>query len=672
MSESQDSEAFLRLGSPASSPEDSDDTGEVRYYGRPSTVSITDGPATPTVATLSIAELEECVKHNASDVDAWLMLALRHLELRAMSEEPSSLIEHLLALSDLFDGIDSRVALPSRANVEQSLHTLARALEVESNAYCDVLWWLHLRLGAFFRHAFGVSLETETGEQDAKTLEMEQVEQALEFVPTSVALWRHYFSLLDVGTSLEDATGSMLRLLQHLTTLFEQIADNETRRAMRSLLCDLVLHVCSLYCIAGAESKADNLLTQLVAAEADNAWHVDVMNCLGSRERVALVLVFVHVSLTGEVPVMVSSRGLHDHDPMELEEIEALCVRSVHAATSLCRLERALDVCEAAMQAADSVDSDDRHALETLGVVCVALARRIRELDSATERLATLLNREMKRQQPFVRVLANLASQTNAVWPAALQTTGVLLTQAVHLFLLHHSNLFSPNGDNVDEAGSDGVLPSLSELVAVLAQCLEVDLNELSTLSSPVDALSMLATRALARLVASPTAEATYALVSVLQLLNQVTQRHERSLRCLDELLSKTRSLPRQSQELLHALRVVWQFESLAASDENVDVMAVTLATIRHAVTALAPSTRHRERLAYALRIRQDTESSSSLSTTLRLVLAPQSESKQRVPRILMELVHLALHALPSHERERFLTTLLHEKPYILPRLLAS
>ncbi|KAJ0410117.1 hypothetical protein ATCC90586_001602 [Pythium insidiosum] len=664
-------EAFLSLESPDSSPEDLDNADDVRYYGRHSVASSANATELPVVATLSLSELEQRVEHNASDVDAWLMLALRHLRVSESVDEPSAFVDHLLSLSNLLDGVDGCVA---KAQIEQSLHTLARALEVESNAYCDVIWWLHLRLAALLRRATGASSEPQGDEHDTKTLETEQVEQALEFVPTSVALWRHYLSLLDVGSSsLEDATGSMMRLLQHLTTLVGQLGDATTQRAMRELLCDMVLRVCTLYCSAGAELKAENLLAQLVAAETDAAWHVDVINCLSARERVVLVLAFVHVSLTGRLPAVLSSRGLLMHDAVELQELEGLCTHSIQHAAPLSRLERVLDLCESAMEMLDSSEESGVQLKETLGVVSVALARRIKWLDNGSERLTKLLEREMTRSQPLARVLAALASETDSVWRVAMRSQGPSLARTVHLFLLQHSDRFSP--PRAQDNAREEDLPCFSELLGALARCLEVDLDELAQFSSPIDALSLLVTRAAARVLASQSPDATYALVSALQLVNHVTEAYDRSLRALDELLPKTRSLPSPCRELLHSLRVVWQLEALSSSSSaETDVMAAVLSTIRKSLIAFDPTAQHRERLATAFRQARDSEkdeqedaSPPSLSDMLMLVLPPRSVPQQRVPRFLVELVQLALHAFPSHERERFLATLLQQGPAASP-----
>ncbi|KAL4177556.1 hypothetical protein KRP22_002488 [Phytophthora ramorum] len=101
--------------------------------------------------------LQAKVERDPNDADAWLLLAIYHLELDVgLSDEAANLsdnarLQHQLIylckkLSVRQSSSTFRDLNIEEANLTRCLHTLSRALEVEANAYCEALWLLYLHL----------------------------------------------------------------------------------------------------------------------------------------------------------------------------------------------------------------------------------------------------------------------------------------------------------------------------------------------------------------------------------------------------------------------------------------------------------------------------------------------------------------------------------------------
>ncbi|KAL4161883.1 hypothetical protein PRNP1_002434 [Phytophthora ramorum] len=155
--------------------------------------------------------LQAKVERDPNDADAWLLLAIYHLELDVgLSDEAANLsdnarLQHQLIylckkLSVRQSSSTFRDLNIEEANLTRCLHTLSRALEVEANAYCEALWLLYLHL---------------CGEAANKQMEIDMVEHAVQFLPSSHALWLRYISTYDFD-SVSMAEGVYWRLMEHL------------------------------------------------------------------------------------------------------------------------------------------------------------------------------------------------------------------------------------------------------------------------------------------------------------------------------------------------------------------------------------------------------------------------------------------------------------------------
>ncbi|POM76087.1 Hypothetical protein PHPALM_6714, partial [Phytophthora palmivora] len=139
----EDKDDFIVLGS----REDLSQTGDARYFD--------DIDSRKTYGDMLQAKLDK----DPSDTNAWLLLAVYQLQLEV---EPSDeavnlsdddrLLQQLLVLCKELNKrhrsstSTSRLLAVDKANLKQCLHTLSRALEVETNAYCEALWLLYLHL----------------------------------------------------------------------------------------------------------------------------------------------------------------------------------------------------------------------------------------------------------------------------------------------------------------------------------------------------------------------------------------------------------------------------------------------------------------------------------------------------------------------------------------------
>ncbi|KAE9135353.1 hypothetical protein PF010_g2121 [Phytophthora fragariae] len=155
--------------------------------------------------------LQGKVEEDPNDTDAWLLLAIYYLDLDVgLSDEAANLSDddrlqqQLVFLCKELNVVhrsgSSRKLNIEESNLKRCLHTLSRALEVEANAYCEALWLLYLHL---------------CGQVASKQTEIDTVEQAVQFLPSSHALWLRYVSTYDFD-SVGMAEGIYWRLLEHL------------------------------------------------------------------------------------------------------------------------------------------------------------------------------------------------------------------------------------------------------------------------------------------------------------------------------------------------------------------------------------------------------------------------------------------------------------------------
>ncbi|KAL4110816.1 hypothetical protein PRIC1_002503 [Phytophthora ramorum] len=252
--------------------------------------------------------LQAKVERDPNDADAWLLLAIYHLELDVgLSDEAANLsdnarLQHQLIylckkLSVRQSSSTFRDLNIEEANLTRCLHTLSRALEVEANAYCEALWLLYLHL---------------CGEAANKQMEIDMVEHAVQFLPSSHALWLRYISTYDFD-SVSMAEGVYWRLMEHLARVNstedgEDAAQVTPSKDLSILLTAMCFHLCIKLWRAGATSRVLKLLSaflKLGDTPSEFDWCGMVRSCLRSDEVIVFCLVFAHVLLLNELPALI-------------------------------------------------------------------------------------------------------------------------------------------------------------------------------------------------------------------------------------------------------------------------------------------------------------------------------------------------------------------------------
>jgi hypothetical protein len=188
----------------------------------------------------------------------------------------------------------SRSVNIEEANLKRCLHTLSRALEVEANAYCEALWLLYLHLCPNVTN---------------KQTEIDMVEQAVQFLPSSHALWLRYISTFDFD-SVSVAEGIYWRLLEHLSRVnpAEEGDAKPPSTDLSILLTAICFHLCIKLWRAGAANRVLKLLSALLHfgdTPPEFNWCGKVRSRLSSRETISLCLAFAHLLLFNELPAVI-------------------------------------------------------------------------------------------------------------------------------------------------------------------------------------------------------------------------------------------------------------------------------------------------------------------------------------------------------------------------------
>ncbi|KAF1783846.1 putative zinc-finger domain [Phytophthora cactorum] len=252
------------------SREEIPDTGEARYFD--------DINSRRVYGEMLQAKVEE----NPSTTDAWLLLAIYQLDLEiGLGDEGVNLSDddhlqqQLLFLCKELNlkqrSGTSRTLAVEEANLKRCLHTISRALEVEANAYCEALWLLYLHL---CRQATN------------RQTEIDMVEQGVQFLPNSHALWLRYISTYDFD-SVGMAEGIYWRLLEHLARTNSAEDGSKTSTATKEvsiLLTAICFHLCIKLWHAGATSRILELLSALLQLDKESSefawcgmskdWHI--------------------------------------------------------------------------------------------------------------------------------------------------------------------------------------------------------------------------------------------------------------------------------------------------------------------------------------------------------------------------------------------------------------
>ncbi|RQM10048.1 hypothetical protein DD237_004379 [Peronospora effusa] len=247
--------------------------------------------------------LQKKVEERPNDTNAWLRLAIYQLGLDVgMSDEAvilsdqDRLQQQLLFLSiqlnsKVHNGA-SRILNVEEENLKRCLHTLSRALEIEANAYCEALWLLYLHL---------------CKQVTSKQTEIDMVEQAVQFLPSSHALWLRYISTYDFD-SMGMAEGIYWRLLEHLARESSAVSTPNSSKKLSALLTAICLHLCMKLWNAGATCRTIEFLSALLQfgdTSLEFGWCTLTRGKLRSEDLIVFHLIFAHVLLFKELPSII-------------------------------------------------------------------------------------------------------------------------------------------------------------------------------------------------------------------------------------------------------------------------------------------------------------------------------------------------------------------------------
>ncbi|CAI5736090.1 unnamed protein product [Peronospora destructor] len=285
----EDDGDFISLGVQEKHPE----IGNARYFD---TVDSTEA---------NVDMLQKKVEEHPNDTNAWLRLAIYQLGLDVgMSDEAVNLSDQdrlqqqLVFLSTELNSkvhnSASRILNVEEENLKRCLHTLSRALEIEANAYCEALWLLYLHL---------------CKQVTSRQTEVDMVEQAVQFLPSSHALWLRYISTYDFD-SMGMAEGIYWRLLEHLARGSSaegglRVSTPTSTKRVSILLTTICFHLCMKLWNAGATCRTIEFLSALLQfgdTSLEFGWCSLARGELRSEELIVLYLAFAHVLLFKELP----------------------------------------------------------------------------------------------------------------------------------------------------------------------------------------------------------------------------------------------------------------------------------------------------------------------------------------------------------------------------------
>ncbi|KAL8014005.1 putative leucine-rich repeat domain superfamily [Plasmopara halstedii] len=251
--------------------------------------------------------LQAKVNDDPTATDAWLQLAIFQLDLVIeMSDDAVKLSDDDYLRQQLiflckelnFKQHNSplRIWAVEEANLKHSLHTLSRALEVEANAYCEALWLLYLHL---------------CKQITSRQTEIDMVEQSVQFLPNSHALWLRYISTYDFE-SVSVAESIHWRLLEHIARAHSNEIGPETSRLTSKdvsiLITAITFHLCIKLCHAGACSRVLRLLSALLQLDDQSqefSWCNAVRDQMQHNEVILICIVLAHFLLFHEIPDLI-------------------------------------------------------------------------------------------------------------------------------------------------------------------------------------------------------------------------------------------------------------------------------------------------------------------------------------------------------------------------------
>lgn len=221
---------------------------------------------------------------------------LSNSEDAARVSEETRLTEELALLCRILrattrGGSSSTHPIIDRDNLKKAIHSLSRALEVESNAYREAVWLLYLHL---------------CRQLPDQEMEREVAQKAVQFVPGSHRLWLWYLSVFPFD-SIKKGIALYGRILELLTQTPGGDAEtsNPNDEATSVLLMAVVLHFCTTALSAGSTSFLFRVLDAIVYGEPVSdafPWCEALRSRLRTEDMVTLHLVYGHALVFGRSP----------------------------------------------------------------------------------------------------------------------------------------------------------------------------------------------------------------------------------------------------------------------------------------------------------------------------------------------------------------------------------
>ncbi|KAF0693474.1 Aste57867_15571 [Aphanomyces stellatus] len=197
-----------------------------------------------------ILELENHVAENPEDAEAWISLALLHLDIELPSFDDVGFLSSNAQVLEIIQSLRPKIHfnLLDAYSVDKTLHILARALEVEANLYNEALWRLYLM---FY---------PSNSRQD-------MYEEAVRFLPSSTNLWLCLIRVSkfeSVAIAAAVHARAIERLVKHAPT------------GISNSVAIIVIQWCKMYMNAGQVDQARKFLLSILENNDDKP------NCLNS------------------------------------------------------------------------------------------------------------------------------------------------------------------------------------------------------------------------------------------------------------------------------------------------------------------------------------------------------------------------------------------------------
>ncbi|OQS02461.1 hypothetical protein THRCLA_05164, partial [Thraustotheca clavata] len=269
--EQDESNDFLRL--PSSESAETSNASAQRYFAKDNVLQ-------------AVQELEKQVALNPEDADAWISLALMHLDVDlSLQQDDIGSISSDGHIRNVLQVLHSRIFTRqwNEISLDKTLHILSRALEVEANVYNETVWRLYLALFP----------------EDAGRQELAQ--EALRFIPSSANLWLEYLQIYRFD-SVSVAKVIYFRAIEKI------LHHSKNQETINATVYAITVELCRLYIDSGHPFEAESILASLLIAEKNSIKPL----CFGEFEfaesyHSQLWMAYLHIYLLRTLPVSVLS-----------------------------------------------------------------------------------------------------------------------------------------------------------------------------------------------------------------------------------------------------------------------------------------------------------------------------------------------------------------------------